>query len=294
MKLSRTRRNRVIRRLISATFLVLLLPGCAAIVSNATQGMANSVGQAILNQDDPDLVRDGAPAFMLMLDGAVSADPENVALLLSAARLYGVYAGVFVLDNPERTRKLALRARNYAASALCAARSDQCHLLEGGFDRFQASLKEFGDSDMDVLFGYAAAWVGWISAASGDWHALAQLPKITGMLEYILPHKTAQESADVLMYLGVLGAQLPPAAGGKPEQARAYFERAIQVSGGRNLMIKVLFARYYARLVFDQALHDRLLQEVLDAPVRQPGLTLTNVIAKQRAARLLAGSKDFF
>ena len=39
--------------------------------------------------------------------------------------------------------------------------------------------------------------------------------------------------------------------------------RAVEISGGRNLMAKVLFARHYARLVFDQGLHDRLLGEVL-------------------------------
>jgi len=274
--------------------LTLVLAGCAAIVSNATQGLAKGVSTAMLNQNDPELVRDGAPAFMLMLDGAVSADPENVVLLLSASRLYGVYAGVFVVDNPERTRRLALRARDYAGRALCAARPAHCAMLDLAFDPFQRKLKTFGSDDLDTLFAYAASWVGWISAASGDWHAIAQLPKVREILEYVLLHEDNQEKPEVLMYLGVLDAQLPPAAGGKPEQARRYFERAEAASEGHNLMIKVLFARYYARLVFNKQLHDRLLHEVLEAPLQAPGLTLSNAIAKQRAKRLLAESKDFF
>jgi len=41
-------------------------------------------------------------------------------------------------------------------------------------------------------------------------------------------------------------------------------------------------------------LHDRLLTEVLDAPVEAPGKTLFNVLAKQEAQTLLASSKEYF
>jgi hypothetical protein len=56
----------------------------------------------------------------------------------------------------------------------------------------------------------------------------------------------------------------------------------------------VLFARHYARLVFDRELHDRLLGEVLDAEPRVPGLTLSNVLAREQARELLAGAEDYF
>ena len=95
-------------------------------------------------------------------------------------------------------------------------------------------------------------------------------------------------------YLGILNALRPPALGGRPEVAREHFERAIVLSGGRDLSIKVEYARRYARLVFDQELHDRLLNEVLAAPVEAPGYTLFNVLAKQEAAALLATSKEYF
>ena len=59
-------------------------------------------------------------------------------------------------------------------------------------------------------------------------------------------------------------------------------------------MVKVLYARYYARLVFDRPLHDRLLREVLEADPRAPGLTLSNTLARQQAHRLLEGAEEFF
>jgi hypothetical protein len=92
----------------------------------------------------------------------------------------------------------------------------------------------------------------------------------------------------------VLESLSPAAAGGRPEAARAYFERALQMSGGRNLMAKVLYAERYARAQFDRELHDRLLKEVLAADPQEPGLTLTNTLAQQRATQLLAGADQYF
>jgi len=91
-----------------------------------------------------------------------------------------------------------------------------------------------------------------------------------------------------------LGGHSKETAGGKPEEGREHFERAIEISTGKNLMIKVLMAENYARMVFNQELHDQLLQSVLSESAESPGLTLINNLAKQQASILLAESSDFF
>jgi len=50
----------------------------------------------------------------------------------------------------------------------------------------------------------------------------------------------------------------------------------------------VKYARYYARLVFNQELHDRLLKEVLAADPQVHRLTLSNVMAQEEARKLKA------
>jgi hypothetical protein len=95
-------------------------------------------------------------------------------------------------------------------------------------------------------------------------------------------------------YLGIIDSLRPPALGGRPEEARMHFERAIELSGNRDLSVKVEYARRYARLVFDQDLHDKLLNEVLAAPAEAPRHTLFNVLAKQEAKELLESSKEYF
>jgi hypothetical protein len=59
-------------------------------------------------------------------------------------------------------------------------------------------------------------------------------------------------------------------------------------------MVRVLYAQFYARLVFDQALHDKLLNEVLAADPVAPRLTLINTLAKGKAKALLESGKDYF
>jgi len=55
-----------------------------------------------------------------------------------------------------------------------------------------------------------------------------------------------------------------------------------------------MYAEKYARLLFEQELHDRLLNEVLAAPSEAHGLTLQNEYAKKEANRLLIDGKDYF
>ena len=96
------------------------------------------------------------------------------------------------------------------------------------------------------------------------------------------------------LYLGMLQTVRPPALGGSPEEGRSHFERALELSGGRNLTAKVEYARCYARLMYDRPLHDRLLKEVLQADTRAKGFTLFNILAKEQAKKLLESAEEYF
>ena len=86
----------------------------------------------------------------------------------------------------------------------------------------------------------------------------------------------------------------PPALGGEPERAREYFEKAIEATGGKDLGVKVEYARGYAKLLYERELHDRLLNEVMAADPYEDGYTLSNVLAKEQAEVLLAEADDYF
>ena len=102
------------------------------------------------------------------------------------------------------------------------------------------------------------------------------------------------DSGQAWTYLGVMNSLRPEAIGGKPAEGRRDFEKAIELSGGKNLYAKTLFAEFYARLMFDQELHDKLLNEVLATDPHSPGFTLINTLAQERARKLLESGKDYF
>ena len=272
---------------------VCVLGGCASLMNSATSRMADNISAAILDQDDPATVRAGAPAYLLMIDGLIAGDPESVDLLIAGAKLYGSYAGAFV-DDEARAQRLAAKSLHYARRALCLENEPLCESAAGRLDEFARQLESASISDLQVLYTTGVSWAGWIQANSSDWNAIADLAKVTALFERCLILDEVYDDGGAHLYLGVIKSLRPAALGGEPEKARSHFERAIEISAGHNLMARVLMARHYARIVFDRELHDRLLNEVLEAPAEYPGYTLTNTLAGEEAERLLAESGDFF
>jgi hypothetical protein len=280
-------------RLLGILLTISVLTGCASLVSSATSGMADNISLAISNQDDPATVRDGAPAYLIMIDGLIEGDPQNRNLLLAGARLYGSYTAAFIEDEP-RAQRLASKSLSYARRALCIEDIEVCDAIESKLDQFETSLAGTGKSELKALYSFAAAWASWIQVNANDWNAVADLSKVTALFERCLVIDEGYDGGGAHVYLGVIKSLLPAALGGKPELARAHFERAIEISAGHNLMISVLMAKNYARNVFDQELHDALLTSVEAAPADYPGYTLINTLAKLEAEQLLAESEDFF
>lgn len=281
-------RHPCIRRL-GFVLLTLALAGCA---SMAQRQLADNLGRAVLNQDDPATVRAGAPAFLLLLDGLLEGDPDDRDLLIASARLHAAYAGVFVED-PERAARLAKKAQGYARRALCLSRAALCDLHERPFADYDAALAPLGPDALPALYTYGVTWVAVIQQ-QGDWQGAADLPKVAAVLDRVVAIDETYERGQAHVYLGALRSLVPPTLGGKPEVGRAHFERAIELSKGRNLIAQVELARRYARLVLDRPLHDRVLEEVVAADPVEPGLTLSNVLAQAQARELLAGSADYF
>lgn len=272
---------------------LLLLSGCATVVATAGSGVAGNLNTAILNQDDPELVRDGAPAYLLMLDAFVAGAPDNAAALSAAAELYSAYGVVFV-DDPVRARKLTTRARSYGRRALCSTRRSVCGIWNESYEGFVIRLQEIREKEVPALYTLALSWIAYIQAHSDDYAALARLPLAEAALLRVQELDASYQEARVEHLLGVLNTVRPPALGGDFDAGKAHFLRSIEVSNGRDLSAKVDYARYYARTLYDRELHDRLLEEVLAADPVQEDFTLFNTLAQETAEQLLASADDYF
>jgi hypothetical protein len=233
------------------------LNGCASVMSSAASGLSDSVSDSILNQDDPETAKAALPTFMVLIDGFIRDNPNDPDILVSGATLYASYGAIFA-DDEVRASRLTTRARGYALKAMCESYSPAC---------------------------------GWPDA---NYDSLAELPQIEALFSRYLDISGDEVNSAVYTYMGVLLTLRPPALGGEPEKAREYFEKAIALTDGRDLSAKVEYARGYARLLYERELHDQLLNEVMAADPYQDGYTLSNVLAKEQAATLLAEADDYF
>jgi len=272
---------------------LLLFNGCSTVIAPVTSRVTESLTSAVLDHNDPETVRQGAPAYLLMVDAMIAGDPDNTGLLIAGAELYSSYTSGFV-DEQERASRLAERGRSYGWRSLCEDEPATCDSWHLPFDEFQFVIKGVQKKHVPALFAAGAAWATWVQVNRTDWMAVADKARVEAIMLRVTNLDEGYRDGAAYTYLGVLNSIIPAGLGGKPEQGRHDFERAIELSQGRDLMTKVLLAKEYARMVFDRELHDRLLQEVIDADPNVPDLVLLNSMAQAQARILLAESDDYF
>ena len=282
----------MIRVTIFSIFL-LLLGACASVMQSATNSMAANLNAAIMNQNDPETVRDGAPAYLLMLDSFIEGSPDDAAMLAAAAELYAAYGVIFVED-AQRADRLTTRALSYAQQSLCASNKSACGIKDLTFKEFESVLPELDKKDAASLFTFGLASIAYIKIHSDDWGAMAKLPRVESTLKRVQALDPQYQAIQVEHFLAVLNTIRPPALGGNFEAGKAHYERALALSENRDLSINVDYALYYARALYDRELHDRLLNAVMSAEPNQDGYTLFNTLAQREAQELLDAADDYF
>ena len=280
-------------RLPVVLFLVALCGGCTTLISGVSQGLTDNLSAAILDSEDVELVRDGAPAYLLLVDGLLEGSPDNAGLLVAAARLNSAYAGAFVSERT-RAKRMHAKALDLSQRAVCARIRGGCGLDQVDLETFRTWLAARKVKDAPLLYALGSTRAGWMQVNSEDFNAIAQLARVKALMTRVVELDETIDEGGAHLYLGVFETLFPPAMGGRPEVGRAHFDKAVALSGGRHLMTKVMYADSYARLVFERELHDRLLGEVLAANPKSKGLTLINIVAQDRARQLMESADEYF
>jgi len=270
-----------------------ILAGCSHLVSKAANSFGENLSSAMLNQDDPELVRAGMPSYILLMDSFLQNEENDPALLASAATLYASYGSVFAAE-PERARRLTRRGREYAAQALCQTVAESCRWSDLPYDEFVVSLARVEPRQADLLYTYGFAFLAYIRAHSDDWNALAELPRAEAVMQHYIKISGEMTEASAHNYIGILMTIRPPSFGGKQDEARVHFNTAIALSDGKDLGPKVEMLKGIARMLYDRELNDQLCAEILSASPYADGYTLTNVMAQEEAAALCAEADDYF
>jgi hypothetical protein len=274
---------------------VLALPlafsGCAAL---RMASMPEDLAASLQRQTDLELVRQGAPSMLLLLDGLADASPADPERQLAAANARVAYASAFLgKEEQERAAAMCAKARDYGLAVLSRNRAFRA-VRERPPAEFESALPRFKASDVPALFVTAAAWTGWITSQPTSMEALADLPKVLALVNRVHELDPAYEHGGADLFLGVYYA-LQPAGGGRDlARSRAHFEAAFALAGPDYQPPRVAFAEYYARYAFDRDVFEKTLQDVVEHRTENPDFNLANEVARQRARDLLQRADDYF
>jgi tetratricopeptide (TPR) repeat protein len=283
--------------IFSLLFLISLSSACLPsrkLTVGATATLLEGVAKSSYRQSDLRLLREGMPAYLMLLDGMIETWPDNEQLLITAAQTYSSFASLFVEDQDnEYAKALFGKGKDYTLRSL--EKKGVKAPLQSSFEEFEKNLKILGKKDVLYLFWGATCWANWIRMNLDSMEALAELPKVQSMMQRVLELDEGYYYGGAHLFMGIWLASRPKIAGGDLKKAQEHFLKALDLGKGKFLMAYVYYANYYARQALDKDLFLSTLQKVLETPADvSPDLTLLNTEAKKEAKRLLDRVGEYF
>ena len=277
--------------------LLFLLPACLPnkkLTVGATATLLEEVARASYRQSDLRILREGMPAYLMLIDGMVQAVPDNEQLLISAAQSYSSFASLFVEDqDKEYANLLYERGKQYALRSLEMRGFKEP--LQRPFDDFKEGLKRLGKKDVPYIFWAATCWVNWIRLNLDSIEAISELPRVESLMKRALELDEGFYYGGPHLFMGIWFASRPKIVGGDLKKAQEHFLKALDLGQGKFLMAYVYYANYYARKITDKDLFTSTLQKVLETPAEtSPDLVLLNTVAKKQAKELLSHVGEYF
>jgi tetratricopeptide (TPR) repeat protein len=279
-------------------FFILTIPAACITNKQMTVGSAatllEDVAKSSYKQSDLRVIREGMPAYLMLIDGMIEAVPDNARLLITAAQAYASFASAFVEnEDKDYARVLYRKAKEYALRSLeIRGLKDPVSIP---FNEFEAGLNNLGRDDVPHMFWTATCWGSWIRLNLGSMAALAELPRVEALMKRVLVLNEQFYYGGPHLFMGIWFAARPKIAGGDLAKAQLHFKKALAFSQNQFLMTQIYYADQYARKAFDKDLFVATLENVLDTPAdRVPELTLLNTIAHKRAKEMLAQVNEYF
>jgi len=256
--------------------------------------LLEEVARSSSKQSDLRILREGMPAYLMLIDGMIQAWPDNEQLLIAASQSYSSFASLFVEDQDKEYANLLYgRGKQYALRSL--ERRGFKEPLQRPFDDFKEGLKNLGKKDVPTIFWAATCWANWIRLNLDSMEALSELPRVEWMMKRVLEIEEGFYYGGPHLFMGIWFASRPKIAGGDLKKAQEHFLRALDLGKGKFLMAYVYYANYYARKMMDKELFTSTLQKVLETPAEtSPDLVLLNTVAKKQAKDLLSHVGEYF
>ena len=280
-----------IGKVFLALALLMLSNGCTSIVVRPLLG---PLELSLQKQTDLELIKDGAPSLLLLLDGLIAEDPNNQDLLMAATKAYGAYAATLHQANEvERAITMSKKAKTYGI-ALLNQLPGLKNFKDLTFEECCNALDKIRQKNVGPMFWGAYGWAVWVRYQDGSPSSMADLPIIEYIMLKVVELEDSYYYGGAHIFLGAYYSSRPPMFGGKPVESRKHFDRALEISDRKFLLTQVAYAETYARMMFDKELYQNLLNEVLNQPLEDNVMASNNKLAQVLAKKLLDATDEYF
>jgi tetratricopeptide (TPR) repeat protein len=278
-------------KIFLALTVLMYSSGCTSLIVNP---LLDPLTLSLQKQTDLQLLQDGVPSLLLLLDGLIASDPDNERLLMTAAKAYGAYATVLYEEGQvERAITVSSRAKEYGINLLKQLPGLQ-NINNNTLGEIDQSLGKISPGRVGSLFWGTYGWAIWIQYQEGAPAAMADLPIVEQIMLRVVELDESYYYGGAHIFLGAYYGSRPQMFGGNPEASRQHFERALALNDRLFLLTHVAYAETYARTMFDRELYLELLTEVIEQPLADSNMASSNKVAKVKAEKLIMQIDDFF
>jgi hypothetical protein len=257
-------------------------------------GAADTIG-------DYELARNAASAGVMQFEGMHRLAPDNEDALFLLMKGWTGYGYAFASDDydaavlaeddaaaayHQKRAKLALdRAVSYGVELMSKEAEGFEAAADKDADTINAWLKKNFDEKEDaaVLFWTGSAWLARVNVLKDQRQYVAKLFVGVALLERSRELDPSYMAWGATSTLAAYHARSPMA---ELDQAKKLLDEALAKTEGKSLGVQLNYARY-ACMKNDQALYEKMLNEVVNTEDPEPTLRLQNTIAKRRATRAL-------
>src|SRR5262249_11509045 len=145
------------------------------------------------------------------------------------------------------------------------------------------AVTQLTKADVPVVFWTGAAWAS-AMATSRDFRMLPQLPQMEALMERVLELDESFDQGAVHTFFITYEMARLKATGDRAAKAKEHFDRALELTGGKQAGPYVSYAESVLTAQKNRAEFDRVLQIAVKLdPASDPDNRLVNVILQRRA-----------
>lgn len=264
-------------------------------------------GTTYSSDDDPQFVAQAAPFSLKLMESLLAERPQHRGLLQAVSAGFTQYAFAFLQlpadeieaddlvqaeELRERARRMYARAHAYAVRGLEVAHPGfQAQLQQRPAQAVVTTTKE----DAGLLYWAAASLAATIGLSKDDPARVSELPQVQALIDRAFELDESLDGGAIHAFLVAFTMVRPDFEGSRRERAADHFQRARELSGGRDAGLYVTWAEAVCvpaaeRGCFDEALQSAVAIDPASAPERQ----LANGVLQRRARWLQTHSDRFF